>query len=304
MDIDITIIIVNYNTKKLTEQTLNSIYSKDLNLNYEVFVVDNASTDGSVEMIATLFPLVNLLPQKENLGFSRANNLAIKQAKGKYILLLNSDTVIIDNCIEKCFEYMEKNKNIGALGCKVVLPDGSLDKACKRSFPTPENSFYHAVGLAKLFPKSKRFGAYNLTYLDENKIHEVDCLVGAFMMVRREVIEQVGILDEKYFMYGEDIDWCYRIKQAGWKIVYYPEAKIIHHKGSSSKKKRWKTVYEFHRAMYLFFNDHYKDKYNIIIRISVYIGIMAKLALSVGKNIVYYIRELFSNDQRESKNTQ
>lgn len=300
---DLSVIIVSYNTCQLTIQTLDSIYKNKVNFSLETFVVDNNSNDGSVNKIKKLFPHVILLPEKNNLGFAKANNKAIRKAKGKYILLLNSDTVVIEECLEKCLNYMDKNKDIGALGCKVVLPDGSLDKACKRSFPTPENSFYHAIGLAKLFPKSKKFGSYNLTYLDEDQIHEVDCLVGAFMMVRREVIEQVGLLDEKYFMYGEDIDWCYRIKKAGWKIVYYPEAKIIHYKGSSSKKKKWKTIYEFHRAMFLFFNDHYRDKYNIIIKGLVYTGIVIKFILTLIKNILLVIRELFSFDKRKPEDS-
>jgi GT2 family glycosyltransferase len=301
---DLSVVVVNYNTVDLLIQNLKYIYkypSKKYNI--ETYVVDNNSFDDSIEMTNKLFPQVKILPQRKNLGFSKANNIAIKQAKGKYILLLNSDTVVVDDCLEKCLDYMEQNKDIGALGCKVILPDGSLDKACKRSFPTPKNSFYHAVGLAKLFPKNKRFGAYNLTYLDEDEIHEVDSLVGAFMMVKKEVIEQVGMLDEKYFMYGEDIDWCYRIKKAGWKIVYYPKAKIIHYKGSSSKKKRWKTIYEFHRAMYLFFNDHYKDKYNIIVTVLVYTGIAIKYILALLKNCLLVIRELFSFDKRKSKDS-
>jgi hypothetical protein len=285
---DLSIIIVNYNTKNLLAESLQSIYSKKHKIEFETFVVDNCSTDGSAYTIESIYPQVIFLPQKENLGFAKANNIAIQQAKGRYILLLNPDTVVLDNCLDLMVDFMDRNPDVGAAGCKVVLPDGSLDLACKRSFPTPENSFYHALGLAKLFPKSRRFGQYNLTYLDENETHEVDCLVGAFMMVRREVIEQVGLLDEKYFMYGEDIDWCYRIKKAGWRIVYYPGAKIIHYKGASSKKKKWKTIYEFHRAMFLFFNDHYKDKYNLVIRYLVYLGIAARYVISVIKNIVRF----------------
>jgi hypothetical protein len=283
---DLSIIIVNYNTKNLLAASLQSIYSKKHKIEFETFVVDNGSTDGSVETIKVLYPQIIFLPQNENLGFAKANNIAIKQAKGRYILLLNPDTVVLNDCLDLMIDFMDQNPDVGAAGCKVVLPDGSLDLACKRSFPTPENSFYHVLGLAKLFPKSRRFGQYNLTYLDENETHEVDCLVGAFMMVRREVIEQIGLLDEKYFMYGEDIDWCYRIKNAGWKIVYYPRAQIIHYKGASSKKKKWETIYEFHRAMFLFFNDHYKDKYNLVIRYLVYLGIAARYVISVMKNIV------------------
>lgn len=281
---DLSIIIVNYNTKQLTKQTLNSIYTKHYSFQYEVFVSDNGSTDGSIDMIKKEFPQVTLIENKKNLGFSKANNVAIKKAEGKYILLLNSDTIVENDCLEKCLEYMDKHKDTGALGCKVVLPDGKLDKACKRSFPTPANAFYNALKLDRLFPNSKRFGKYNLTFLDENKIHEVDCLVGAFMLVRREAIDEVGLLDEDFFMYGEDIDWCYRIKKAGWKIVYYPKGKIIHYKGGSSKKKNPRLIYEFYRAMYLFYNKHYKDRYPWIITIITYIGIGCILGLKLFLN--------------------
>ncbi|WZL73650.1 glycosyltransferase family 2 protein [Clostridiaceae bacterium 35-E11] len=281
---DLSIIIVNYNTKELTKQTLNSIFTKTHNFLYEVFVVDNASTDDSIEMIQEEFPQVKLIQNAQNLGFSKANNIAIRQSKGRYILLLNSDTVVIDDCLEKCIQHMDKHVNIGALGCKVILPDGNLDLACKRSFPTPEVSMYRILGLSKLFPKSKKFGQYNLTYVDENEIHEIDCLVGAFMMIRREVIEAVGLLDEDFFMYGEDVDWCYRMKEAGWKIVYYPKAQIVHYKGGSSKKKNPKLIYEFYRAMYLFYNKHYKRKYSSLITLLVYAGIGCILGLKLFVN--------------------
>lgn len=282
---NLSIIIVNYNTKELTRQTLQSIYKYNHNLDFEVIVVDNNSTDDSVDMIKEEFQQVLLIRNQDNLGFSRANNIGIKKAKGKYILLLNSDTVIMEDTLEVMFNFMESNPNVGAAGCKVVLPDGSLDKACKRSFPTPQNALYNALKLDKLFPHNKKFGEYNLTYLDEDEIHEVDCLVGAFMMVRKEAIEEVGLLDENFFMYGEDIDWCYRIKKAGWKIVYYPKTKIIHYKGGSSKKKNPKLIYEFYRAMYLFFEKHYKDKYSQLTKYIVYLGIWTKMVLSLVTNL-------------------
>lgn len=282
---DLSIIIVNYNTKELTKQTLNSIFKYKHNLEYEVIVVDNNSSDDSVNMITNELPQVILIQNKKNLGFSRANNIGINRSKGRYILLLNSDTIIQEDTLETMVSFMESNYNVGAAGCKVILPDGSLDKACKRSFPTPQNALYNALKLDKLFPHNKKFGEYNLTYLDEDEIHEVDSLVGAFMMVRREAIEEVGLLDENFFMYGEDIDWCYRIKKAGWKIVYYPKTKIIHYKGGSSKKKNPKLIYEFYRAMYLFFEKHYKDKYSLLTKYIVYLGIWTKMVLSLITNL-------------------
>lgn len=283
---DLSIIIVNYNTKELLKQTIESVINTTAQaVKYEIIVSDNGSKDGSGEMMKSCFPHIRFIENNANLGFSKANNVAIKESSGRYVLLLNSDTVVKENCLEKCVLYIDEHSEIGVLGCKIVLPDGKLDHACKRGYPTPEASLYYMLKLHKLFPASKKFGAYNLGYLPENEINEVDSLVGAFMMVKREAIEKVGLLDENFFMYGEDIDWCYRIKEAGWKVMYYPEVEIIHYKGASSKKKRAKTIYEFHRAMYLFYNKHYVHKYNFIITFFVYLGIGLKLTLSLLLNI-------------------
>ena len=287
---DLSIIIVNYCTYNLTKQTINSIINKDHPFKYEIYVVDNASCDDSLQKLQKDFSketkddLIKFIASSENKGFAFANNLAIKQASGKYKLLLNSDTVVVDNCLEKCMNYMESDKSIGALGCKVVLPNGNLDKACRRSFPDINISFYRMTGLSHIFPKSKRFGKYNLTYLNENEIYEVDCLAGAFMMVRSRTIDQIGPLDEKFFMYGEDIDWCYRIKQAGWKITYYGDAKIIHYKGASSHHEK-KLIYEFHRAMHIFYDQHYKDKHHPTMTAFTYISIWSIFGLKLFLNL-------------------
>ncbi|WKA47178.1 glycosyltransferase family 2 protein [Geobacillus zalihae] len=277
---DISIIIVNYNTPKLTVEAIESILKSKTKYSYEIIVVDNHSSDDSVRILKGKFPNIVVIENKQNVGFSKANNQAIKLSKGRYILLLNSDTIVREDTIEKMIEFMDKNKKVGASGCKVILPNGELDWACHRGFPTPEASFYYLVGLARLFPRSRRFNQYHLGYMNLNEPHPIDCLVGAFMMVRREVIEQVGLLDEEFFMYGEDIDWCYRIKQAGWEIYYCPFTSIIHYKGASSKKKPFKIVYEFHRAMFLFHKKHYARKYPFIVNYFVYMGITAKFMLS------------------------
>ncbi len=194
---------------------------------------------------------------------------------------------MVDNCLEESMNYMDSNEDIGALGCKVVLPDNKLDKACRRSFPKFSVSFYKMTGLARIFPKNKRFGQYNLTYLSEDETYEVDCIVGAFMMVRSKTIQEVGLLDEIFFMYGEDIDWCYRIKASNWKIVYFSDAKIIHYKGASSSKKQNKKLnYEFYRAMYIFYNKHYKEGYPWITTAATYIGIGAMYGLKSFKNYI------------------
>lgn len=288
---DLSIIIVNYRTYNLTKQAIESVIRGNHPFTYEIYVVDNASQDGSLEKLQKDFykeadeGLIKFIENVENKGFAHANNTAIKQISAKYILLLNSDTLVVDNCLEKCINYMEASKNTGALGCKVVLPDGTLDKACRRSFPDVNVSFYRMTGLSRLFPKSKRFGRYNLTYLDENETYEIDSLVGAFMMVKSEAIQQVGLLDETFFMYGEDIDWCYRIKAAGWKIIYYSDAKIVHYKGASSKKQKNKLIYEFYRAMYIFYDKHYKDKHPWIITAVTYTGIWSICRLKLFLNL-------------------
>ena len=282
----LSIIIVNYNTKDLTLQCLKSVYENIPSaLEVEVFLVDNASTDGSIEAINKSFPQVQLIVNESNLGFSAANNRAIKKADGKYILLLNSDTVIFPDTLSTMLDYMERHPEVGAAGCKVVLPDGRLDKACKRSFPTPSNALFHALQLHKLFPNSEKFGAYNLTYLPEDQISDVECLVGAFMMVRKTTIDEIGLLDETFFMYGEDIDWCYRIKQAGWRITYYPKTRIIHYKGSSAKKKRWSMLWEFHRAMLIYYNKHLAREKGMLVNLLVYLAIYLRYSIVVVGNL-------------------
>jgi GT2 family glycosyltransferase len=284
-NVDLSIVIVNYNTKELLKQTVESVLKTTTGIQYEIIVVDNASKDDSTHMIKMNFQSVILIENDNNLGYSKANNIGIKQAAGRYVLLLNSDTIVVEDCLKACVEYMDNNKSIGALGCKVVLRDGELDHACKRGFPTPEASLYYIFKLDKLFPGSRRFGQYDLTYLPVDEINEVDVLIGAFMMVSREAINKIGLLDEKFFMYGEDIDWCYRIKAAGFKNVYYPKEKIIHYKGASSRKRRFMTIYEFHRAMLLFYNKHYRNKYNFLVTIAVYMGVTLKLGLGIIINL-------------------
>ena len=283
---DLSIIIVNYNTKDLTMQTIQAVIDTTHKTKYEIILVDNASSDGMVEAVRKGYLNVKVIVNTENLGFSKANNMGMKQSIGKYILLLNSDTKVLGNSIDKCFDYIDLHKDIGALGPKINLANGKFDHACKRGFPTPSASLFYMMKLDKLFPKSEKYGRYKMNYLSNDDINEVDSLTGAFMMVRNEVINKIGMLDEEFFMYGEDLDWCYRIKEVGYKVMYYPEAKIIHYKGQSSKKKRVKTIYEFHRAMYLFYNKHFYKKYNFFITLLVYIGIGIKLVLSYIANLL------------------
>ncbi|GIM45657.1 glycosyl transferase [Collibacillus ludicampi] len=282
---DLSIIIVSYNTKDLLIQTLDSVFRYSEGVSIEVIVVDNASIDGSPSAVESLYPEVRLIRNSTNYGFAYANNQAIREASGRYILLLNSDTIVSEDTFRTMVHFMDSHPRIGASGCKVIKPDGNLDLACRRSFPTPLNSLYQALKLSKLFPKSRRFASYNLTYLDEDETYPVDCLVGAFMMVRREAIEQVGLLDERFFMYGEDIDWCYRIKQAGWEIWYYPKTTIIHYKGASSRKKKVRIIYEFHRAMYLYYKKHHAGSKFFLFNWLIYSGIAIRYLLSLFVNL-------------------
>jgi GT2 family glycosyltransferase len=297
---DLSIIIINYCTYGFTKQAIESIIRNDYSFCYEIVVVDNASPDGSLKKLQSYFVnetskgLIKFIRNKKNMGFAHANNIALKTVTSKYVLLLNSDTIIVENCLEKCLKQIEMDSSIGVLGCRVMFPDGHLDKACRRSFPTFSVSFYRMTGLSRIFPKSKRFGQYNLTYLDDAETYEVDCLTGAFMLVRTSAIDEVGLLDETFFMYGEDIDWCYRIKSAGWKVLYYGDAKVVHYKGasSSSGKNKRKTIYEFYRSMHIFYNKHYKNHYPSIVNYITYIGIWGQYRIN---DLVYRLTFLIKS---------
>jgi N-acetylglucosaminyl-diphospho-decaprenol L-rhamnosyltransferase len=256
---DLSIVIVNWNTRDLLRDCLKSVYESEGSFTFETVVVDNCSRDGSCAMVADEFPQVHVIESEINGGYAYANNLGLQHCHARYYLLLNSDTVLPPHALQQMLEFMDTHPEVGMAGPKLVLADGSLDLACRRSFPTVENSFYKLFGLSHLFPKSRRFGRYNLTYLDPDETAEVDSVVGAFMMVRGEVIEQVGGLDEAYFMYAEDLDWALRAKRAGWKVYYYPEVTVLHYKRKASEQNRDKANYEFWRAMYIFYRKHYAE---------------------------------------------
>ncbi len=280
----ISIIILNYNTKKLLDQVISSVLETTNNIDFEIIVSDNNSSDGSIEMVKNKFPQVILIENKENGGFAKGNNIAIEKSSGEFILLLNSDTIVQKDCIEKCVAFLEAgDEKMGAVGCRVLLKDGTLDHACRRGFPTPSASFFYFLKFHKLFPHHKTFSKYTLSYLSEFETNEVDALTGAFMLLKRDVIKKVGLLDEDFFMYGEDLDWCFRIKESGYKIMYYPEVSIIHLKGQSSKKRPVKITYAFYNAMIIFYKKHYKNKYNRIVNFFMYLAIYTKFVLSLLK---------------------
>lgn len=291
--IDLSIVIVSYNTKEFLGRCLDSIFESTLK-DLEVIVVDNASKDGSVEEIRKFDSEVKIIENKENVGFSKANNQGVKIAKGKYLLFLNPDTVVYPETLKFMAEFMDKNEKAGASTCKVVLPNGKLDDSSHRGFPTPWNSFSHFLNLSKLFPKSRLFAGYSLGFLDLTKTHEIDSLGGAFMLTRRKAGEEVGWWDEDYFFYGEDIDFCFRLKNKGWKIYFVPNVSILHFRGMSSgikshskhlstadiETRKTATTARFN-AMKIFYRKHYVFKYPKVINWIVMLGINFKFWLTL-----------------------
>jgi N-acetylglucosaminyl-diphospho-decaprenol L-rhamnosyltransferase len=273
--LDLAIVIVNYNVCDLLRDCLKSVFAST-GVTFEVCVVDNASPDDSADMVAREFPQVHLIRNTENQGYAAANNLGLKYFRlsdqhsefrnpnstlPRYALLLNPDTVVPPDAFAQMIQLMDAHSDFGVSGPKLVRRDGSLDLACRRGFPTVEVSLWRLTKLSKLFPRSRRFGRYNMTYLDPDQAAEIDSVVGAFMLVRREAIEQAGLLDEIFWMYGEDLDWAYRIKQCGWKVYYYPAVVVTHVKRASSGQANAgaaKAKYEFDRAMWLFYRKHYQ----------------------------------------------
>lgn len=268
---DLSIIILNYNVKDLLLKCLESVF-KNKSQNWQVIVVDNDSSDDSVEAVKKKFPQVEIIKNKSNLGFAAGNNEGVKLAKAPVILFLNPDTIIVDKAIQKTYDFLMTNPDIGAITCRVELPDGKLDYSCHRGFPTPWNSLTYFSGLAKIFPKWKIFSGYTATYLDIHKIHEIDCLTGAFLMVRTIAGEQINWWDKDYFWNGEDIELCFSLKQKGWKIYFYPEVKIIHYKGSSARQEK-ATISHGISAMRIFYKKHYYYQYPPILRDIILAGI-------------------------------
>ncbi|MDE2750809.1 MAG: glycosyltransferase family 2 protein [Chloroflexota bacterium] len=266
--LDLGIVIVNWNTRDLLRACLKTVFASQGDFTYSVVVVDNASDDGSAAMIRQEFPQAELIANAENVGYPRGNNIGLRRlgyrgardvdaAAPRYALLLNPDTEVPAEALWRMIQFMDSRPDIGAAGPKLVLTDGSLDKACRRGFPTPMVSFYHYSGLARLFPRHRRFGRYNMTFADEDHELEVDSVVGACMQVRKAAIEQAGLLDEAFFMYGEDLDWAYRVKQAGYKVWYYP-AVTVHHVKRAASRRSPKAQFEFWRAMLIFYRKHFR----------------------------------------------
>ncbi len=273
----LSIILVNYNTEELTRKCLRSVFDSKVSFDYEVFVSDNGSTDSSLEMVKAEFPTVKVIENGKNLGFSKGNNVAIRQAIGQYILLLNTDTEVKPDAFELSIQKMESDSRIGILGAKVLLPNENLDKACRRRFPNPWNSFLRLFGL-------KKFSDYNIDSPIDQEM-EIDAVMGAYLLIRKSVIDRIGLLDEDYFMYGEDLDWCWRAKAAGYKVIYYPKAEITHYKYGSSQMIPFRTIKMAHIAMKIFYRKHYAQKYNWLFNQFVYLGISLRMYLVLLINI-------------------
>ncbi|MBR4136565.1 MAG: glycosyltransferase [Bacteroidales bacterium] len=282
----LSIVIVNYNVCYFLEQALHSVFKALAHVDGEVWVVDNNSMDNSLEMLAEKFPQVKVIANKENVGFSKANNQAIRESSGEYVLLLNPDTVVEEDTFEKCLCFMDETPDAGGLGVKMVNGKGEFLPESKRGIPYPSVAFYKLFGLSKLFPRSRKFGAYHLTYLDENEVHEVEVLSGAFMMLRKSVLDQIGLLDEDYFMYGEDIDLSYRVLKGGYKNYYFPETRIIHYKGESTKKGSLNYVHVFYKAMQIFAQKHFSLKNARLFNFFINFAIWFRASLSVLKRIL------------------
>lgn len=271
----LSIVIVNYNVEYFLEQCLHSVFNAVKNIDAEVFVVDNNSVDGSCDMVRERFPDAILIDNKENLGFSKANNQAIRVSTGEYALLLNPDTVVEEDTFEKVVDFMDEHPDAGGLGCKMIDGKGKFLPESKRGLPTPQVAFYKMIGLSRIFPKSKKFGRYHLGYLDDDEVHEIEILAGCFMLMRKSVLNEVGLLDEDFFMYGEDIDLSYRIILGGYKNYYYPHTRIIHYKGESTKKSSVNYVFVFYNAMIIFARKHFSEKnarlFTLLINMAIYL---------------------------------
>jgi GT2 family glycosyltransferase len=322
---NLAIIIVNYNTRDLLAHCLESVYASSTDAHFHAIVVDNRSSDGSVEMVRARFPQATLILSDRNGGFGYANNLALRwlakqpalpqsgsqggsitevgpthraqppaeiplQGSSPYsfpcdcVLFLNPDTVLPPNALVVTLGFMEEHADVGIVGPKMVKPDGSLDLACRRSFPTPVSSLFKLTGLSKVFPRHPLIARYNMTYLSDDETAEVDSVMGAYMLVRAEALAQAGLYDERFFMYGEDLDLAFRIKARGWRVFYYPAVTVLHHKGASSRKQSERSIREFYRAMRVFYRKHYAQGQPGLINAVINLGITVRGEIALLQN--------------------
>jgi len=289
--IDLTVSIVNSNNRDLLRDCLRSIFDGNRLAQLEVIVVDHCSSDGSREMVRSEFPQVQLIENNNVAGYSANHNLALCQAEGRYVGICNEDLKFYPGALDQLVAHMDMNPDVGAVGPCVLFPDGTIQLECARRYPTLWSEFCRITNLDQRFPRSRLFGGVNMGYWDHSDTREVDCLLGACMIVRREVIAQVGLMDEDFFMYGEDIDWPYRIRQAGWRIVYVADAKVLHYGGQSTRRQPLRMTLEALRSQHHFFKKHYGSAYA-----AAYRGLV--LALTLGKSAAFALGSLFTRDAR------
>jgi GT2 family glycosyltransferase len=295
--LQLSIIIVNYNVKYFLEQCLQSVLLATKNCTAEIFVVDNNSTDGSKQFLEPLFKEVHFIWLPKNIGFAKANNIALAKTSGDYILFLNPDTIVAEDCFEKTIAFLQNNTAIGALGVKMIDGSGQFLKESKRAFPSPSISLFKILGLANLFPKSKLFAKYHMGHLSVNENNEVDVLAGAFMLVPKVVLNVVGSFDEAFFMYGEDVDLSYRIQKAGYKNYYFAKTTILHFKGESTKKGSLNYVRLFYKAMNLFVHKHYKSGNAAVFTFLINIGIWFRASLATLTSVFKVDKKTFIKDK-------
>ena len=284
----ISVIIVNYNVKEYLAHALSSIERALADISHEIIVIDNNSIDGSCAYLKQHFPGIDLIENQENLGFGKANNQGIKHARGEYIALINPDTLVQEDTFKELLRFFEETPDAAAATCKIINPDGSFSIDCRHSIPTPSIALWKVLGLSKLFPGSRIFGKYNMTYLDEDQTYQIPAISGSFMMMKRAIVEDVGYFDERFFMYCEDIDLCHRINEKGFKVYYVPTTRIIHYKGESTKKDRLDYVITFNKSLYQFFQKYYAPSSLFLFRWLVTIGIFLR-------GIFIYLKNFFSN---------
>jgi GT2 family glycosyltransferase len=284
----LSIIIVNWNTRELLRACLESLREFLAHPAYEIMVVDNASSDGSAQMVGEEFPSARLLALPENIGFSRGNNAALRQAKGQYLMLLNSDTEVQPGAIELMCSYMDEHSDVGGLGPQLLNPDGTVQLSC-RTFPSYRTALFHRKSLiTRLFPQNRFSAQYLMTKTGHADTMEVDWVIGACLLTRRKIIEQVGLMDEEFFMYAEDVDWCYRMRQAGWKITYLPQAKVLHHYEKSASKAPFRMNFQRHRSMWRFYAKHY-SRGIMLVDVATFTGITLRLMVMFARNMIHRV---------------
>jgi GT2 family glycosyltransferase len=287
----LSVIIVSYKCKDVLDVTLEAVYASNVNFDYEVIILDNDSNDGTVEMVKEKYlsqpeiaARTQFIENRANLGFPKANNIGMKKAKGEYILLLNPDTKVDVDNFQVMMDFMESRPDVGIATCKLMLASGGIDPASRRSEPEPKIAFYRLSGLQYLFPK--KFGAYNVLNSNLDEESELDACVGAYMFMSRACYEKTGGFDERFYMYGEDLDLCKQARELGFKVWYYPKTTCLHFKGQSSKRAPQLALYAFHEAMWIYYDKHYRKKYNFLMDALVYIGVWGRYYWKSFRNLL------------------